>query len=246
MGVSKVSNSVKTRLGSLKLKRNEQRKYLHFSRQKFSSSAELMNSHFATWSSLDHINFNGFKTVFDLVNEEPQAIIETGTSAWGTDSTRLWDAYVRQFGGEFWSVDLSPLPSRRLEGQVSQQTHLIVDDSVHFLTEFAMSNPDMQVDICYLDSWDLDWSDSEPAALHGLSEWRAIAPLMRKGSILIIDDSPASLEWIPIEHQEKASRFQDTHGFLPGKGALVHQELRKNDRVRITWHGYNVVYLFES
>lgn len=212
----------------------------------FVSGHDLLEAHFATWSDLNHVNFKGFAEVLSLMSERTQLIVETGTSAWGTDSTRLWDAYVRHFGGEFWSVDIAASPQKRLKRQMSERTHLVVDDSVHFLTNFANERPELTVDLCYLDSWDLDWSDPEPSASHGLAEWHAIRPLMRKGSILMVDDSPVSLDWVPSEHKEKALRYRESRGYLPGKGALIHQELSADERVRVVWHGYNCVYVFQA
>jgi hypothetical protein len=176
----------------------------------------------------------------------PQVILETGTSAWGTDSTRLWDAYVERFGGQFWSVDLSPAPRDRLDGQICDSTHLAVEDSVRFLTSFAIDNPGLRVDVCYLDSWDLDWSNPDPAAAHGLAEWHAIKPRMGPGSVLVIDDSPSSLEWVPSSHHEEAKDYYSSHGYLPGKGALAHQDLLADPKVHVLWHGYNAVYEFTS
>jgi hypothetical protein len=173
-------------------------------------------------------------------------IVETGTSAWGTDSTRLWDAYVRAFGTEFWSIDLSPDPRRRLRQQVGPRTHLVVSDSVDFLTDFAVRNSKTQVDLCYLDSWDLDWQNPIASEVHGLKEWLAIAPLFAAGSVLVVDDSPASIEWVPERHQERARELLEERGYLPGKGSLIDQELTRDPGVEKIWHGYNSVYLFHA
>lgn len=210
----------------------------------FVSGADLTQAHFEAWSHPGHVNRPGFDAAITLMNERPQIIIETGTSTWGTDSTRLWDAYIESFGGEFWSVDISPAPSKRLARQVSERTHLVVDDSVHFLTSLAEQRPGLRVDVCYLDSWDLDFAAPDAAAAHGLAEWHAVSPLMGAGSILIIDDTPGSVEWVPAEHQEGARNYLASFGYLPGKGSLVHQELASNPHVRVVWHGYNVVYHF--
>ena len=66
-------------------------------------------------------------------NTKTATDVETGTSAWGTDSTRLWDNYVTHYGGSFHSVDIRSEPARRLKGQVGKRTRLVTSDSVNFL-----------------------------------------------------------------------------------------------------------------
>jgi hypothetical protein len=244
--LERIRKSFDYRVQARKSTRSEARKYREYESREFTTGADLLAYHFSTWSSTDHVNVAGFEAAMSLMAGRPQNILETGTSAWGTDSTRLWDAYVRNFGGEFWSVDLSPAPRKRLHQQVSSQTHLMVDDSVHFLTAFAQEHAGLKIDVCYLDSWDLDWANPDPAAIHGLAEWHAVSPLIGPGSALIIDDSPGSLEWVPTQHQEAAETYFASHGYLPGKGALAHQELIADPRVSAIWHGYNSVYVFSD
>lgn len=46
------------------------------------------------------------------------------------------------------------------------------------------------IDLLYLDSFDLDASNSHPAALHCLMEFTAAQKLLHPGSIVFVDDSP--------------------------------------------------------
>lgn len=245
MDLRKRASQARRRFEDRRRARHEAKLYHQYRTVDFRDGSALLDAHFRTWSQPDHINRSGFAACLRLMSDRPQLIIETGTSAWGTDSTRLWDAYVNRFGGELWSVDLSPAPRARLIEQVGSHTHLVVDDSVRFLTGFAASHPDSIVGLCYLDSWDLDWSDPDPAAQHGLAEFRAIRPLLGTGSILVIDDSPGAMEWVPQDQQDNAGRYLRDRGYLPGKGALVHRELADDPHVRTAWHGYNAVYLFD-
>ena len=224
--------------------RAEQARYSNYRKLSFSGSDDLIEKHFSTWSEPDHMNRPGFEAVLKNSNARPLNIIETGTSAWGTDSSRLWDAYVQHFGGEFWSVDLSADPSKRLKNQVSEHTHLIVSDSVSFLQDFARNHVGENVDICYLDSWDVDWQDPEPSMEHGLAEFHAIERLLGPGSVLLIDDTPTSLDVMPLRGRDAAASFLGQRGFLPGKGALVIQELQSRSNVRVIWQGYSVAYEF--
>lgn len=225
--------------------RAEQSEYERYCDLEFADVTALLEAHFTTWSEPAHVNRPGFEAALLNAHLPPLTIIETGTSAWGTDSTRLWDAYVQRFGGELWSVDLSETPSRRLSRQVCDHTHLVVQDSVSFLQSFVAQHPLRTVDLCYLDSWDVDWADPAASMDHGLAEYRAIAPLLRSGSILLIDDTPTSLEFVPPMHLEGAQRFLVGHGVVPGKGTWVVKELRDRPDVRIIWEGYSVCFVFE-
>lgn len=215
-----------------------------YSKLKFDSPTDLVRAHFEWWSETGHVNKAGFECALAEMRGRPQTIIETGSSAWGVDSTRLWDAYVRAFGGEFWSVDVSIEPRRKLERHMSSTSSLVVGDSVKFLNEFVRSHRGMRVTLCYLDSWDLDWSDPEPSEIHGFREWSAVKPLMGSGSLLIVDDTPGSIDWVPTQHRKEAQDYLNAVGHLPGKGALIERELCGDNQVKKLWHGYNVVYKF--
>lgn len=221
-----------------------QTKYERYSAQQFDTSEALVYRHFETWSQRDHVNLQGFLVALQSLSGAPARIFETGTSAWGTDSTRLWDSYIRNFGGQMWSVDISEAPSLRLHGQLSRNSHLIVEDSIDFIDRFRAAQTTNRIDLCYLDSWDLDWRDPEPAEIHGFREWEAIKPLLGNGSILIVDDTPLELSWVPENVRHLAAEHLRTRGRLPGKGFLINQELRERPDVKKLWHGYNCVYLF--
>ena len=224
--------------------RAERQRYERYRALELADASALLDAHFTTWSDPGHVNRTGFQKALEAAKAGPLTIIETGTSAWGTDSTRLWDGYVQRFGGELWSVDLSDAPSRRLAEQVCARTHLVVQDSVSFLTEFVAEHPERTVDICYLDSWDVDWADPDASMEHGLAEYRAVEPLLRSGSVLLIDDTPTAPTFVPPAHRGRAEDFQGRHGFLPGKGALVLAELRERPDVELIWEGYSVGLAF--
>jgi hypothetical protein len=134
---------------------------------------DIVTNHFKFWSSLDHPNRKAFSIVIEELNGAPANIVETGTSAWGTDSTRLWDNYVNHYGGSFQSVDIRSEPARRLKGQVGKRTRLVVSDSINFLKNEL---PGGHIDVFFLDSWDVDWTNPLESAIHGLKEFQAIMP----------------------------------------------------------------------
>ena len=166
-----------------------------------------------------------------LLEERPSRIVETGMSAWGTDSTRLFSAYVDTFGGEFWSVDIRLKPLLDLRASVSRHTVLTCGDSVRFLRRWVKHNrANCRVDFVYLDSFDLDALDPYPAALHGVREFFAIKPALRPGSLLLVDDTPATPAHCPPGMREAAEQFIAAEGVMPGKGMLIDRYLR----VRLT------------
>jgi hypothetical protein len=202
---------------------------------------DIVAKHFKYWSSLDHPNRKAFSIVINELNGAPANIVETGTSAWGTDSTRLWDNYVTHYGGTFHSVDIRSEPASRLKGQVGKRTRLVVSDSINFLKDEL---PRGHIDVFFLDSWDVDWSNPLASAIHGLKEFQAIVPKLNNGAILFVDDTPISQDWLPFEFQESTQKFEEEFGIFPGKGALILKELKGNSSVQILHHEYSVVMRF--
>jgi hypothetical protein len=202
-----------------------------------SSESSLVTNHFRFWSSLRHPNRRAFEIVISELAGKAAIIVETGTSAWGTDSTRLWARYVQKFGGEVWTVDLRKEASHRLVGQLTGQVNFVIGDSVDFLqqNEFPKAN------LYYLDSWDVDWENSLPAAEHGLKEFHAIEKNLRPGDIVMIDDTPRDFEFIPDEFSIFAEKFKEIHSVMPGKGAFILKEIIGDLKYDIIYHEYSIV-----
>jgi len=188
----------------------------------------------------------GFEVCLAVLQSAPANIIETGTSAWGIDSTRLLDSYVRNFGGELWTIDIREEPSRRLKGTLSTSTHCIVGDSVTELIKLSGSWRGA-VDFIYLDSFDLDWSNPQPSAEHGLKEWNALQALAKPGTVVLIDDTPKSIDFIPDlgkQWRQQAAASLASFSFLPGKGAFILRDVENRCDVDILHHGYNLLVRF--
>jgi hypothetical protein len=204
-----------------------------------SNNKSLAENHFKFWSTLNHVNYEAFRVIENLMGQKPHKIVETGTSAWGTESTRFWDAYIRKYGGEFWSVDNRDEPRKRLRMQTSKRTHLVVDDSVNFLSSKEAQN----ATVLFLDSWDVDWANPQPAAIHGMKEFQAVAANLGPGTIMIVDDTPCELSYIPNQYVDTARDFLANEGVLPGKGAYIVQELSKANSASKIYHAYNIIYV---
>ena len=220
-----------------------QSKYKAFKYRRLGASnpSEIVTNHFKYWSSLDHPNRKAFEIVVKELNGSAASIVETGTSAWGTDSTRLWDNYVTHYGGIFQSVDIRSEPAQRLRGQIGKRSRLVVSNSIDFLKNDLQ---DGHIDVFFLDSWDVDWSNPMESAIHGLAEFHAIVHRLNHGSILFVDDTPVSQAWLPPEFRESTQKFKDEHGVFPGKGALILKELMGIPGIQFLHHEYSVVIKF--
>jgi hypothetical protein len=211
--------------------------------RKFDDVDELIEAHFARWSDSNHQNRKGLTLALKHTDKSEVSIIETGTSAYGTDSSRLFDSFVRSFGGKFFSVDISTYPSNRLKFAKSRNTKFFVMDSVEFLLSLEKLTGLKKVSLFYLDSWDVDWAHPLASAEHGKKEMLAIKPHLNPGTVLVIDDTPAFMEWIPEEGKEAAIRFQREFGVMPGKGAFFKEVLTDLDH-SVLYHNYNLVLKF--
>ena len=212
--------------------------------KRFDSVENLVESHFKRWSEPNHQNREGLQIALMNIPQINATIVETGTSAYGTDSSRLFDSFVRSFGGKFFSVDINIYPSRRLRIAKSRFSKFFVMDSVAFLEQLQDLTGESKIDLFYLDSWDVDWNDPIPSANHGQKEIESIKSFLVPGTVLVIDDTPNSINWIPLTDRKSAEKFKKDFGVLPGKGAF-HKVVLKNFNYDILYHDYNLVLKFK-
>lgn len=134
-----------------------------------------------------------FKYMVEYLDKiDSPTIVETGTARtennweWDGQSTLIWDKVVRHRGGEAWSIDLNP---ESIETAKSQTTFVnyIVGDSVTSLYQLSNTIPD--IDLLYLDSFDLDWNNPHPSSLHHLKELVCIFHRVKKGGLIAVDDN---------------------------------------------------------
>lgn len=132
-------------------------------------------------------------------------IIETGCARpphkdWGNEdvsfkdegfSTRIFDAFINQHGGELHSVDINPDNVEYARTQVSDQVQVHCSDSVEFLWQanLNLTIENHYVDLLYLDSFDYEPSDPWPSAAHHMKELAAIISRLRPGSLVAVDDN---------------------------------------------------------
>jgi len=189
-----------------------------------------------------HLNYLTFKELFkNMDGRKDLNILETGIASAGTQSTYLFNEYIRKYGGKFWSVDINPNLVNSHQGNMCPATTLICDDSVHFLNEWASTND--KVDVVYLDSYDLDFYNPQPAAMHGLNEYLALYNVLKKDSLLLIDDTPKDPYWLDTRGQlyDDMVKYYDENKILPGKGMYV---LKAHKNANLLLHNYQVLYKF--
>jgi hypothetical protein len=190
-----------------------------------------------------HINYLTFKELFKNMNSiKNPMILESGIASAGTQSTYLFNEYVRKYGGFFWSVDINKSLVEQHRGNMCPATRLICDDSVNFFSKWAKNNN--KADIIYLDSYDLDFYNPKPSAEHGLKEFRALLPVCKKDTLMLIDDTPINPYWLPFRNNmyNDMVQFYNNYNCLPGKGMLVLNEEKNAD---LLLHNYQVLYKFK-
>ncbi|PRY98649.1 hypothetical protein BCM14_1482 [Jezberella montanilacus] len=211
-------------------------------RAKTENLQRLVTEHFRAYSDPNHPCCPTLFMALDALNNKSAVIVETGSSAWGTNSTILFDAYCNSFGGHCYSVDIRPDPMLQLRRLVSNRTSLYCDDSVSFLSTLTV--PENKIDLLYLDSWDVDWNDPIPSAIHGLNEYLTATRNLQSGSLVLIDDTPVDLDSIRFVQPhaiESFRNFQEKFGFEPGKGSLVKRLIESTGRGTILAHKYQLL-----
>ena len=214
-------------------------------RETFQTIDALIEHHFHDHSEADHPCRETLSIALGMLAQRPASIVETGSSAWGTNSSLLFDSYVNSFGGEFATVDLRAEPMFTLRSKCSRRSSLHCDDSVSFLKRHLSGGRVPQ--LVYLDSCDVDWGAPLQSMIYGLYEFLIIYPALNRGSILLIDDTPRSADVMQKVQPKWIGEFQNfmsVYGIAPGKGALVKIFLEKNGIGAKIMHEYQLLWQF--
>lgn len=130
-----------------------------------------------------------FRLIVDLM--PPQCrIVETGSvrkaGNWIGDgqSTVVWDQVASVLGGHVTTVDIDPIGAALVTELGLANTTAVTSDSLPVLR--ALTEP---VDLLYLDSFDINFAVPEPAQHHHLCEIVAAWHLLRRGSLVGVDDN---------------------------------------------------------
>jgi len=215
-------------------------------REVLSDTESFVDFHFQSFSTPEHPCRETLSLALRMLERKPAIIVETGSSAWGTNSSLLFDSYVNSHGGSFESVDIRVEPMYKLSALCSPNSTFFCDDSVSFLRKYTKKTT--KIDLAYLDSWDVDFEDPLPSAIHGFHEFLVILPLLREnGGLLLIDDTPKDIDVmkrVQPRHLTGYQTFLSNYGFPPGKGTLVNEYLTKNAIGRKIAHDYQLLWQF--
>ena len=85
-----------------------------------------------------------------------------------------------------------------------------------------------QIDLFYLDSYDVEWLDDESSATHHLNEFLVIEPFLNSGKILAIDDNSFLIS-----------------GKRTGKGRKIYEYLEKKSILPM-YDAYQIIYVFNN
>ena len=175
----------------------------------------------------------GFDIMFDLLlsqREENFVIVETGTlrnpGNWKDgQSAALFTRFVEHHGGKMRSVDIDPAACFVAKDFVnSTQFEVSCNDSVVWLKHQTGL---IQVDLFYLDSYDVDWHDDTASANHHLKEFLEIELFLQPGTVVAIDDNS---RW--------CHSYQRT-----GKGRAVLEYLESKNHLPI-YDEYQIIWQF--
>ena len=171
-----------------------------------------------------------FRKMFQFLDQfdRPVTIVETGcvrmAGNWQGDgqSTVLFDRYIslRDTDSIAYAVDIEEASVQQARALVSDRVKVTREDSVKFLTELVgrLSSEDKTIDLLYLDSFDLDWVHWYPSSIHHLKELCAAMRVIRKDTLVAVDDAPLEASFVPGPHNQ-AEFLQGP--FVGGKGRLV-------------------------
>ena len=190
-----------------------------------------------------HINYLTFKKLFEEMKDlKNPCILESGIASAGTNSTYLFNEYVKKYGGFFWSVDVNEKLVEQHKGNMCPATQLICEDSVSFFKNWTKTHE--MADVVYLDSYDLDFYNPIPSGNHGLAEYKSLMSVLKKNTLLLIDDTPVNPYWLDTRgklYNDMDVYYNNNNNTLPGKGMFVLDEINNADKLI---HNYQVLYKF--
>jgi hypothetical protein len=176
---------------------------------------------------------NGFQLMFEklLLNKSADfKIIETGTlrnpGNWKDgQSAQLFTEFVDSHGGSVRSVDIDTNAVNTANSAIeSKNFKSHCSDSVKFLQQQSDLH---EVDLFYLDSWDVKWEDDTASAEHHLKEFLAIESHLKPGAVVAIDDNSRHL----------------SDNRRTGKGRRIVEYLASKD-IHPIYDAYQIIYQF--
>ncbi len=175
----------------------------------------------------------GYQIIFEHLlsaKESNFQIIETGTVRnpmnWKDgNSGFLFAELVKRHGGFVRSVDIDQSAVDTANGFVDSRYYKSnCSDSVSWLASLSDLS---DVDLFYLDSYDVEWANDTPSAEHHLKEFQVIEKHLKPGCIVAIDDNSRLL----------------LSGKRTGKGRMIVEYLESKEIYPI-YDAYQIIYKF--
>jgi hypothetical protein len=172
-----------------------------------------------------------FKAIFDYLESLKQdyyIILETGCCRIADNyagdgmSTILFDDFVNFYDGHVYSFDITQQHVDLAKASVSSKTSITCADSVKSLFDLSKDTNFPKIDLCYLDSFDIDFANPHPSSMHHVKEFMAIQPKLKTGTLVAIDD----------------------HAHGVGKGMYI-EEYMKEIGIQPFFHDYQIGWIIE-
>lgn len=141
------------------------------------------------WNLLGH-RLTAFERITAML-PEGCVIVETGTirdpGNWVGDgqSTVVWNHYAELKSGHVTTIDLDPYCAELVSKMKLEHTTAITGDSLQVLQNLEF----LKIDFLYLDSFDVDFENPQPASEHHLKELLLCWDLLHSGSLVAVDDN---------------------------------------------------------
>jgi len=185
---------------------------------------------------------SGFDFIFEyLKNTQNPLIVETGCArqednySGDGQSSLLFDKYINEYGGEFHTVDISEESVNYSRSKMtSPNSHVAQSDSILYLKNLnaQLLKQNRKIDFLYLDSFDAPRDDPttvQMSALHHLYELLTIAPSLKPGALIGVDDN-----WIEMSNNQQV---------LHGKGQFIFDYMAKSGN-SLAHDGYQLFWRY--
>lgn len=138
-----------------------------------------------------------FKQIFEYLNEiDDPLVVETGISrivnnyCGDGNSTLIFDEYLNFFkkSGKLITIDIDKSKCDYTAPLLSERSTVICSDSVVALHGLSIDYTFPKIDFLYLDSYDVDWDNPHPSALHHFKELLAVFSKLKPGTLIVVDD----------------------------------------------------------
>ena len=182
----------------------------------------------------------GFDYIFKCLKlKQDPLIVETGCARQldnyegDGQSSLLFDKYINEYGGTFWTVDLAEESVEYSRSRMtSGSSSVTLGDSVTKLKQLneILLEQNKKIDFLYLDSFDAPRDEPQVvymSALHHMYELLTISPSLQKGALIGVDDN-----WV---------EYKDGQQVLSGKGQFIFDYMNKSGRP-IKQNGYQLFW----